>query len=143
MKKGILAEFRAFIARGNVLDMAVGVVIATAFGKITTSLVGDIFLPFIGWLFGGMDLSRFNITLRPAITEGGAVVSEAVVIGLGTFLTAVIDFLLVAFLVFLMVKAFNRARELTEKNKAAEPPPPPPGPTSEELLAQILAELKK
>lgn len=115
MKK-FFNEFKEFITRGNVLDMAIGVIIATAFGKITTSLVGDVFMPLIGYLIGGIDLSALNITLSPAVLdEAGEVVKDAVVIGIGTFLTTVIDFILVAFVVFLVVKAFNTAKKKLEK----------------------------
>jgi large conductance mechanosensitive channel len=143
-KKGILGEFKEFITRGNVLDMAVGVIIATAFGKITASLVNDIFLPFIGWIFGGVDLAVLNIVLKPAVMDGDTVVSEAVVMGIGIFISAIINFLLVAFLVFLIVKAFNRMREKAEaKKKAAVAVAEEKKPTAEELLAGILAELQK
>jgi large conductance mechanosensitive channel len=144
--KGIWGEFKDFITRGNVLDMAVGVIIATAFGKITASLVNDVFLPFIGWLFGGVDLAVLNIVLKPAVMDGDTVVSEAVVMGIGVFISAIINFLLVAFLVFLIVKAFNRLREKAmSKKKAAEAAAEPSEkkPTAEELLAGILAELQK
>ena len=87
MKK-FFNEFKTFISRGNVMDMAIGVIIATAFGKITTSLVGDVFMPLIGWLIGDIDLTQLNITLSPAVlNEAGEVTKEAVVIGIGTFLT--------------------------------------------------------
>ena len=148
-KKGLISEFKEFISKGNVLDMAVGVIVATAFGKITTSLVNDILMPFIGWLIGDFDLSKFNITLAPAVVEGEEVVKEAVVIGVGTLLTAVIDFLLVALVVFLIVKAFNKAKEKAEaKKKAAEEAakePEKPAEPSEEilLLREIRDSLKK
>jgi len=149
-KKGLLAEFRTFITKGNVLDMAVGVIVAGAFGKITTSLVNDVFMPFIGYLIGGIDLAKFNITLREAVVEGETVLQEAVVIGIGTFLATVIDFILVAFVVFMVVKTFNKARALAEKKKKEEEaaaeeakPEEPPKPTTEELLAEILEELRK
>ena len=91
MKK-FFNEFKEFISKGNVMDMAIGVIIATAFGKITTSLVNDVFMPLIGMLIGGIDLGTLNITLSPAVVdEAGAVVKEAVVVGIGTFLTTVID----------------------------------------------------
>ena len=146
-KKGFFGEFREFISRGNVLDMAVGVIIASAFGKISTSLVNDVFMPFIGWLFGGMDLSQLNITLREAVMDGENVVSEAVVIGIGTFISTIIDFIVIAFVVFLIVKAFNKARDLTAKKTEEaeaeeEAEPEDPKPTTEELLAQILEEMK-
>ena len=142
MKK-LFAEFKEFLSRGNVLDMAVGVIVATAFGKITTSLVNDVFMPFIGWLIGGVDLAKLNITLAPAVMEGEEVVKEAVVIGIGTFLTAIIDFALVAFVVFLVVKAFNAAKKKLEKPEepAPEEPAAEPEPTKEELLLTEIRDL--
>lgn len=148
--KGFFAEFKEFISRGNVLDMAVGVIIATAFGKITTSLVNDVFMPLIGWLIGEIDLSTLNITLSPEkLAEDDTVAKEAVVIGIGTFVSAVIDFVLVALVVFIMIKAFNAAKDKAESLKkkeeeaaAAEEPAPEP---SEEvkLLSEIRDLLKK
>lgn len=142
MKK-FFSEFKEFISRGNVMDMAIGVIIASAFGKITTSLVNDVFMPFIGWLIGGIDLTQLNITLAPAVLdEAGEVVNEAVVIGIGTFLTTVIDFILVAFVVFLVVKTFNAAKKRLEK--PAEPEPEAePEPTKEELLLTEIRDLLK
>lgn len=142
MKK-FFAEFKEFISRGNVMDMAIGVIIATAFGKITTSLVGDVFMPLIGWLIGDIDLTQLNITLSPAVLdEAGEVTKEAVVIGIGTFLTTVIDFLLVALIVFIIVKAFNTAKKKMEK--PAEPEPEKaPEPTKEELLLTEIRDLLK
>ena len=143
MKK-FIAEFKEFISRGNVMDMAIGVIIATAFGKITTSLVGDVFMPLIGWLIGDIDLTQLNITLSPAVlNEAGEVAKEAVVIGIGTFLTTVIDFLLVALIVFCIVKAFNSAKKKLEKPAEEEAPAAPPEPSNEEkLLAEIRDLLK-
>ncbi len=130
--------------------MAVGVIIATAFGKITTSLVNDVFMPLIGWLIGEIDLSTLNITLSPEqLAADGTVAKEAVVIGIGTFVSAIIDFVLVALIVFVLIKAFNNAKEKAERlrNKekeaaAAEEPAPEP---SEEvkLLTEIRDLLKK
>lgn len=143
MKK-FFSEFKQFISRGNVMDMAIGVIIATAFGKITTSLVNDVFMPFIGWLIGGFDLSKLNITLSPAVLdEAGEVVKDAVVIGIGTFLTTIIDFILVAFVVFLIVKAFNTARTKLEKKKEEEAVQAPPAPSKEELLLTEIRDLLK
>ena len=143
MKK-FISEFKAFIMRGNVLDMAIGVIIATAFGKITTSLVNDLFMPFISWLFGARDMSALNVIARPEIVENGEVVQEAIVIGFGSFIAVVIDFILVAFVVFLVVKFFNKARELAHKKEEEEvKEEPPAAPTTEELLGEILEELKK
>lgn len=150
-KKGFIKEFKEFISRGNVLDMAIGVIIAGAFGSITTSLVNKVLMPFIGWIFGGLDLTMLNITLREAVMEGEEVVREAVVIGIGDFISTVVNFIIVAFIVFLIVRTFNRARELAEKRRAAkeaaekaaeeaaaEPAPEEPAkPTTEELLTEI------
>ena len=142
-KSKFVEEFKAFITRGIVIDMAIGVIIGGAFGKITTSLVNDVFMPFIGWIIGDIDLSQINITLAPAV-DG----KEAVVIGIGTLLVTIIDFLLIAFVIFLMIKGMAKARELTEKAMKKEEVieevvEEPKGPTTEELLAQILEEIKK
>ncbi len=145
--KGFINDFKAFVMRGNVIDMAVGVIIAGAFGKITTSIVNDVFMPFIGWLIGGFDLSQLNIVLEPeTINEAGEVI-PAVTIGIGTLLVTIIDFLIIAFIVFLIIKMFAKAKELSEKaikkEEAEESVEEEKGPTTEELLADILAEIKK
>ena len=148
MKK-MAKEFKEFIMRGNVLDMAVGVIIATAFGAITTTLVQKVLMPLIGCIFGGVDLDKLNIVLKEAVMNGEEVVKEAVVMEIGTFITAIINFIIVALIVFLIVKAFNKAREKAEARKkkeeeeAAPAEPEEPKPTTEELLAEILEELKK
>ena len=107
MKK-FLSEFKEFALRGNVLDMAIGVVIGGAFGKITTSLVNDVIMPLVGMLIGGIDLGQLDIVLKPAVMNGDEVVTAAVTLGIGTFLTTIIDFILVALVIFLMIKAINR-----------------------------------
>ena len=145
MKK-LIGEFKAFIMRGNVLDMAIGVVIATAFGKITTSLVNDIIMPFVSWICGTRDMTALNLIVRPAeLNQAGEVVKEAITIGFGSFVGTVIDFLLIALVVFAIVKVANKAHDLTHKKEeeAEAAPEEPAKPTSEELLAQILEELKK
>lgn len=141
MKK-IGKEFKEFIMRGNVLDMAIGVIIATAFGKITTSLVNDVFMPFIGWIIGDIDLSALNIVLREAVMEGETVVTPEVVIGIGTFISTIIDFILIALIVFGIVKMVNR---LNRKKEVEEPAPEPvePEPTKEELLLTEIRDLLK
>lgn len=145
--KGFFAEFKEFISRGNVVDMAVGVIIATAFGKITTSLVNDVVMPLIGYLFGGTDLSRFNWVLQPAVTDPstGEVVTEAVTVGIGTFLSTIVDFLLVAFVIFLVIKAMNSAKRKMEALKKAETEEvkeeAPPEPSKEELLLTEIRDL--
>ena len=147
--KSFIEEFKEFINRGNVLDMAIGVVIATAFGKITTSLVNEVIMPLIGWICGDIDLTKLNITLSPAVTnEAGEVVKEAVVIAIGSFLATIVDFLIVAFIVFLVVKAINKAKELEENAKKKEEEAPveeAPAEPSEEvkLLMEIRDSLKK
>ena len=134
MKKFFL-EFREFAMRGNVLDMAVGVILGGAFGKITTSLVNDVFMPLIGMLIGGVDLGKLNIVLKPSTDT-----AEAVTLGIGTFLTTIIDFILVAFVIFLMIKTINRFRRKKEEEPALEEPK---GPTAEELLTEIRDLLKE
>jgi large conductance mechanosensitive channel len=147
--KNLINEFKEFISRGNVVDMAVGVIIATAFGKITTSLINDVIMPFIAFLTGSRDMTALNILVRPEIlNEAGEVVQKAITIGIGTFIATVVDFLLIALVVFFIVKASNKAKAVAEelKKKEEEEAPAeeePAGPTTEELLADILAELKK
>lgn len=140
--KNFLDEFKTFIMRGNVLDMAVGVVIATAFGKITNSLVSDIIMPVIGKITGGVDLSYLNITIKEAVLDDtGAVVEEPINIGIGNFLVTVIDFIIIAFVIFLVIKAINKASEKLIKKKEEEEKAK--GPTEIDLLTEILNEVKK
>ena len=146
MKK-FFAEFKSFISRGNVMDMAVGVIIATAFGAITSTLVEKVVMPVIGLIFGGQDLTNaLNWTVRPAVTETvdgvETVVKEATVIGFGDFLAAVINFVIIALIVFCIVKAFNKARAAMERKKAEEPTAEPE-PTKEELLLTEIRDLLK
>ena len=155
MKK-MLNEFKAFINKGNVLDMAIGVIIAGAFGKITTSVVNDILMPIIGAIFGGSSLKdSLNITMQPAVLdEAGEVVKAANVLGIGNLITFIIDFIIVAFICFLIVKAFNKAKDKAEAKKKAEEAAAaakaaedeaakPKEPTTEELLAEIRDLLAK
>ena len=141
MKK-FLNEFKEFAMRGNVLDMAIGVVIGSAFSKITTSLVHDVFMPLIGLLIGGIDLGQLNLTLKAAVMDGDTVVKEPVTLGLGTFLSTVIDFILVAFVIFLVVKAINKLHALGKKDEEPEPEESET-PTAEELLTEIRDLLKE
>ena len=145
MKK-ILKEFKDFIARGNVLDMALGVIIAGAFGKITTSLVNDVLMPLIGWITGSRDTTALNIVVREAIMDGETVVQEAITIGFGTLIGTIVDFLLVAIVVFAIVKAMNTAKAKAEAKKKVEAeaaPPAPPAPSKEELLLTEIRDLLK
>ena len=147
MKK-LIAEFKEFIMRGNVVDMAVGVIIASAFGKITTSLINDVIMPLIAFLTGSRDMTALNIVVRPElVNDAGEVLQSAITIGIGTFLATVVDFLLIALVVFFIMKASNKAKAIAEelkKKEAEEEPAPeePAAPTTEQLLADILAELK-
>ena len=142
MKK-LLNEFKEFAMRGNVLDMAVGVVIGTAFGKITTSLVNDVFMPLIGLIIGGIDLGQLNIVLKPETVNTAGETVAAVTLGIGTFLSTIIDFILVAFVIFLMVKAINQFHKLGKKKEEEPAPAEEPKPTSEELLTEIRDLLKE
>lgn len=150
MKK-FFEEFKAFISRGNVLDMAVGVIIASAFGTITTTLVNKVIMPAIGLIVGGNDLtSTLNWTVKPAVVEMvdgvETVVTEATVIAFGDLVSAIINFIIIAFIVFCIIKTFNKARELAEKKKKAEEeaaPPADPEPTKEELLLMEIRDLLK
>ena len=143
MKK-FMEEFKAFVMRGNVMDMAVGVIVGGAFGAITSSLVSNIITPLLAALFNSPNPDALNITLRAADEAAG---TEAIVLGFGTFLGTIINFLVIALCLFSVIKAINKAKELAEKAKkkeeeeaAAEEPAKP---TSEELLAAILEEIKK
>jgi large conductance mechanosensitive channel len=120
---GIAQEFRAFVMRGNVVDLAVGVVIGAAFGKIVSSFVGDVLMPPIGLLLGGMDFSHIGWVLKPAVGD-----KPAIVLGIGKFVQSIVDFLIIAFAIFMVVKAVNRMKR--------EEPPPAPSAT-ERLLGEI------
>jgi len=134
---GMISEFKDFIARGNVIDLAVGVIIGASFGKIVTSLVEQVVMPPIGLLLGGVDFSNLKWVLAPEDPTTEAI--EEVAIQYGAFLNTLIQFLIVAFVIFLMVKFINRLR----RQKAAEPDSAPAAPTATEaLLAEIRDELK-
>ena len=137
MKK-FFNEFKTFAMRGNVLDMAIGVVIGAAFGKITTSVVNDIIMPLIGLITGGIDLTQWNILLNSAAVEAGA---DPVTLGIGNLLAVILDFIIVAFAMFLLVKGINKLHSLGKKDE--EPAPEEPdAPTAEELLTEIRDLLK-
>ena len=147
--KNFIAEFKKFISRGNIMDMAIGVVIATAFGNITNSLVNDIIMPLVSWLTGKGGLNPMNLIIKvPEVVVDDTVIAEAatITIGFGTFLNTVIDFIIIALVVFAIMKSFNKARELLQKKEEEEKEEKkedPPKPTTEELLAEILKELKE
>jgi len=130
---GLIQEYKEFISRGNVVDLAVAVVIGAAFGKIVDSFVKDLLMPPIGMLMGGKDFSSMKYTLQDAVVEGGKVTQEAVAIGYGSFINTIIQFLIIAFGVFIAVKMVNKIQAPAEA----------PGPTSEELLTEIRDLLKR
>ena len=127
-----IEEFKAFAVKGNAVDMAVGVIIGGAFGKIVSSIVDDIIMPPIGYLIGGVNFSDLKVVL-PAIIEG----QESATINYGNFIQTLIDFLIIAFCIFLMLKAINKLMPKKEE------PAAPAGPTQEELLTEIRDLLKK
>ena len=139
MKK-FLEEFKAFALKGNVVDMAVGVVVGGAFAAITGSLVSDVITPLLAALFNSPNTDALNITLRAATAD-----SEAIVLGLGTFVGTIINFLVIAAALFAVVKAMNKATELAENRKKKEEAAPaaPPAPTKEETLLTEIRDLLK
>jgi len=144
----MLKEFKDFAIKGNMLDMAVGIIIGAAFGTIVTSLVNDVIMPPIGLALGGVDFADKFILLKagdpmaPYATLAAAREAGAVTLNWGVFLNAIISFLIVAFSVFLIVRSFNRARTAMEKEKEAAPPPPPAPSAEETLLGEIRDLLK-
>jgi len=131
---GMMGEFKEFAMRGNVVDLAVGVVIGAAFGKIVTALVDNVIMPPIGLLVGGVDFSDLAITLKAASVDAAGEVVPAVEIGIGLFLNALIQFVIVAFAIFMMVKAINRL------NRKPEPEPEAPAAPPEDVL--LLREIR-
>ncbi len=127
----MLNEFKAFAMRGNVVDMAVGIVIGSAFGKIVSSFVGDVLMPPIGLLLGGVDFRDLAITIQAAVGE-----QPAVTINYGVFVQTVVDFVIIAFAIFLVVKAISASRKKEEAAPAA-----PPKPSAEELLLTEIRDL--
>ena len=140
---GFFAEFKKFIARGNVLDMAVGVIIGGAFGKISTSLVNDVIMPGVSMLTGGVDFSAWKIVLKEAVVDAsGAEVAAEVAIKYGSFLATIADFLIIAFAVFCLIKFLNGLHKKKEEEVPAAPPAPPEPSAEEKLLTEIRDLLK-
>lgn len=129
----ILDEFKAFAMKGNVVDLAVGIIIGAAFGKIIASFVSDVIMPPLGLLIGGVNFTDLKIVMKAAVGE-----NPAVTLNYGNFLQIVFDFLIIAFVVFMMIKAINSARK-----KQIEAPPVPPPPSKEELLLTEIRDLLK
>ena len=140
MKK-FIAEFKEFAMKGNVVDMAIGVVIGAAVGKITTSLVNDVIMPLISCITGGVDFSAWKWVLKAAeVAEDGTEIPE-IAVNYGSFIAVVLDFLIIAFALFMVVKAINKLRSIGKKDEPAEEEDP--APTAEELLTEIRDLLKE
>jgi len=135
----MLQEFKTFISKGNVMDLAVGVIIGAAFAAITASLVGDVIMPFVGWIFGGLDFSNYFVALGDGVTA--TTLEEAKkqgsVFAYGSFISAIVNFVIIAFIIFMLVKTVNSM-------KKAEEAGPPPAPAADiVLLTEIRDALKK
>ena len=141
----MLKEFKEFAFKGNVLDMSIGVIIGGAFGKIVTSLVNDIIMPFFGFLTAGTDFKTLKFILSPAqVDAAGAVIKPEAAIMYGNFLQNVFDFFIIAFCIFFFVNQITKMRKKKEAEEAPAPEPEAPaGPTTEELLAEIRDLLKQ
>ena len=136
-----IQDFKAFALKGNVVDMAVGVIIGGAFGKIVTSVVNNIIMPPVGVLTGGVDFTDLKLVLKDAVTENGQVVSEAVTLNYGQFVQDVVDFLIISFCIFLMVKGIAALSRKKEERPAT--PAPAPEPSAEEKLLTEIRDLLK
>ena len=136
-----IQDFKAFALKGNVVDMAVGVIIGGAVGKIVTSVVNNIIMPPIGVVTGGVDFTELKVTLKEAVVEGETVVSEAVTLNYGQFIQDVVDFLIIAFCIFLMIKGI--AKLSRKKEEAPAEPAPEPEPSAEEKLLTEIRDLLK
>ena len=144
MKK-FFSEFKEFAMRGNVVDMAVGVIIGAAFGKIVSSLVNDIIMPLIGVVTGGMNFTDYKLVVQKAVMDGQEIIKPEVTMNWGAWVQTVVDFLIVAFCIFVMIKFINNLRKKAERQKEAEAEPAPaaPEPTKEEQLLTEIRELRK
>lgn len=142
MKK-FFEEFKAFAMRGNVVDLAVGVVVGGAFGKITTSLVNDIIMPLISMITGGIDFSQWKWVLKEAVADASGAIDPAteIAVNFGNTIAVVLDFIIIAFAVFCMVKVLNSLHRKKEEAPAA--PPAPPEPSNEEKLLMEIRDLLK
>ncbi|MEM6396858.1 MAG: large-conductance mechanosensitive channel protein MscL [Bacteroidota bacterium] len=136
----MLKEFRDFILKGNVLELAVAVIIAGAFGAIVTSFTNDVLMPPIGQFMGGVDFSELAYPLsEPVLDESGAVVTEGAAIRYGLFIQKVIDFIIIGFILFMIIRTYNKMTEKPEE----EAPAPDPGPSETDLLTEIRDLLAK
>jgi large conductance mechanosensitive channel len=137
----MLQEFKKFALRGNVVDLAIGVIIGAAFGKIVGSLVDDVIMPIIGRIFGGLDFTNYFVGLTPAASQAPtyeAAKKAGATLGYGTFITVSVNFIIIAFVLFLLIRGMNR---MIKKEETAPPPPAPPT-KEQELLTEIRDILK-
>ena len=139
MKKNFWGEFREFAMKGNVMDMAVGVIIGGAFGKIVSSLVADIIMPLLGFVIGGVNFADLAWTLKAAQVVDGVVTAPAVTLTYGKFLQSAFDFLIIAFSIFLFIRLLSKLQTKRDKAAAEAPAPEPPAPSKEE---QLLTEIR-
>lgn len=135
---GFFSDFKKFLLKGDIVSLATAVIVGGAFGKIVASFTKDVLMPPIGLLLGGVNFTELQFTLQEAVLEDGEVVAEAVTINYGNFMQTVVDFVIIGFAIFVLLKAYENS-----KKKEPAAPPPPKGPTQEELLAEIRDELKK
>ncbi len=143
----MLQEFKDFIAKGNVMDMAVGIIVGAAFTAIVSSLVADLINPIIGLVIGGIDFSNLYVVLSGDVPAGASLDAAreagAAVFAYGSFLMAVINFVIIAFVVFMLVKQVNRVKDATKKEEEVAAPAAPAGPTELDILMEIRDSLKK
>ncbi|MDO4165718.1 MAG: large-conductance mechanosensitive channel protein MscL [Bacteroides sp.] len=142
-KSSFLQEFKAFAMKGNVIDMAVGVIIGGAFGKIVSSIVADVIMPPIGLLVGGVNFTDLKWVMKDAVVEDGKEVTAAVTLNYGNFLQVTFDFLIIAFSIFLFIKLLTKLTEKKKKEEAPAAPPAPPAPSKEEVLLTEIRDLLK
>lgn len=134
---GFLSDFKKFLLKGDIVSLATAVIVGGAFGKIVTSFTNDVLMPPIGLLIGGVDFGALKFVLKDAVMENGEVITEAVTINYGSFIQTIIDFIIIGFCIFAVLKAYEKTQ------KKEEAPAAPKGPTQEELLMEIRDELKK
>ena len=135
---GFFQDFKSFLLKGDIINLATAVIVGGAFGKIVTSITNDILMPPIGLLLGGVNFDDLKVILKDAVLEGDTVVSEAVSINYGSFTQTIIDFVIIGFCIFMVLKAYEKT-----KKKKEEAPAAPAAPTTEDLLAEIRDELKR
>lgn len=136
----MLKEFKDFIMKGNVLELAVAVIIAGAFGAVVTSFTNDVIMPPIGMALGGVDFSELKYVLQDGVMNGEEVVTEEVAIRWGAFVQMVINFVIIAFVIFMIVRTYNR---MTAEPEVAAAPEPDPGPSEKDILIEIRDALRK